>query len=81
VDILSNWAILPTGKVSHSVGKNYTIVIFVYNIIELFNEKMVFVENQPYICHQNVPINLPILLFSSKIVPNMVIFPVKLVSS
>jgi len=29
----------PTGKVSHSLNKNYTIVTCTYNILELFNKK------------------------------------------
>jgi len=62
----------PTGKVSHSLGKNYTIVI-----TELFYKKwyllkintVLFLSKYPNKSH-----NLPILLFTSKIVPNRVIF-------
>jgi len=66
-----------TRKMSHGLGKNYTIIVRMYNIRELFSTQNGTYKNQPYLFRQNVPTN-PSMLTKSAIyliiAPNMVIF-------
>jgi len=41
----------------HGSGKNYTFDVFMYNIMELFNEKMILNKINVIFFHQNVLIN------------------------